>query len=319
MYALAALVLLTSAQDVDEPFQLSFTPPKFDARRPLLRLQGTSTLPEDVILFLSTSRKTDVLAGGKIEAVPPRATGGLMAQIARGGYVLDHPIDGPGVYVVEVHYRTELQRPTFARLNPKVTRGTFEFHVWEDAWLTDAAAALADLHALIAQGREIVEKFSAATASEDIWKRERIAREESARTWRTRTASRPIRLLYPATLGELDKIMKDLKEGAPMFQNGRFVGAMNQGVWMTTHRGEAFTWANYKRYADELPAVAGRELALWLIRDLRRTSGKPTPSFVEALASRKDAPGLSPWVERLAQAGLADLDDLETKIRAAGP
>lgn len=322
MYALAALALLTSAQDVDEPFQLSFTPPKFDAKRPLLRLKGASTLPDDVVLFLSTTRKTDVLAGGKIESSPPEIVGGSMVRVAKGGYVLENAIDGPGVYVVEVHYRKELQRPTLSQLNPKVTRGTFKFHVWEDAWLTDAAGALTELQALITQGRELVEKFSAATATEEIWKDQAKYVTVLAAAWRSKLASRPLKRAYPLSLGELNGILRNLVEGADdfTFQNGRFVGAVDAlGNFRKTYRGDAWTWANYKRYADEVPAVAGRELALWLIRDLRRTSGKPTPSFVEALASRKEAPGLSPWAERLGQAGLADLDVLETKIRAAGP
>ena len=76
---------------------------------------------------------------------------------------------------------------------------------------------------------------------------------------------------------------------------------------LKTSRGDPWTFDTLRRYAEEAPAVGGREAALWIVKDLRR-GGRPD---VDALAKRA---GVAPYAERL-RAG-TELDTLEEDVRA---
>lgn len=69
----------------------------------------------------------------------------------------------------------------------------------------------------------------------------------------------------------------------------------------------------FRRYVEQSVPLAGREFALWVIKDLRRagTGGGRT----EALNARASHPGLEAFVERLAKARPEDLETLEKEIR----
>ncbi len=67
-----------------------------------------------------------------------------------------------------------------------------------------------------------------------------------------------------------------------------------------------------KKYLTEASEAAGREFALWVIKDIRR-AGKVSETLIRAIKNHADHPGLSLYTNRLQQG--EHLEELENLIR----
>ena len=128
------------------------------------------------------------------------------------------------------------------------------------------------------------------------------------------------KMLFPASHAEILLTLQTMIGNAQRFDwsNGKFAGAKSYHSPtqpLPSHREEPFNFENSKRYLDEVPNIAGRELGLWIVKDLRRTEGVLRPDITETLKTYQKQPGLDTIWERLSRAQVADLAAFEEELR----
>ena len=323
----ALLAPALGAQDPPKQTQLTLAAkvPNPKAKRPLLRFEGGIPVPDMTVLFVSVSRSQESWGNDRLEPSFTTASGS-MAQVIDRKFTLESPIDGSGLFSVRVDLRDELQNPQIVDslkktpVDPKTWM--FAFSAWSDDLPTNLASALQELDLLAQDAGAMVRKYETACKTEQTW--QVAAKELTAENAKLlkRCESTGLRAYYPAALNQIHYTVRNLQGNSPYFSfvDGKFSGATsyhadNQKV--KTFRNEDFTYENFKRYIAESTSVAGREFALWIVKDFRRAGNQSTADAAAAVAQVKDHPGVVEFVERLKPVKLDDIETLEKDIRAA--
>jgi hypothetical protein len=250
--------------------------------------------------------------------------GGAPVEVKGRKFVYEPAVEGPGPYSVQVTFLDEFQRPAILQqLKGKVvTRAwKFDFLAWTDDLIPQLGPKLEDIAVLQKECADMLRRFEDATASETNWKvHEKDLNAVNAKLLRKLEAS-DARAFYPAALNQIFYTIRSVQGTAPYFhfEAGKFAGgrsyhADNQEI--KSHRGEPYTWPVLKRYVEESLPLAGRELALWLLKDIKR-AGAVRPEIAEQCKKYAQHPGFAPFAERLQTAAPADLESMEKDMRAA--
>jgi hypothetical protein len=328
----AALLALgpvrAESQEKGDPlgFDLVAKTPSFKVRRPTLVLNGTCSLSDGINLKVNLNKAGEGMSGNEI--VPQyTGMGGGTAEISGKKFVYDTVIDGPGKYVVQVAFVEELQeRHLAAELKKKTADKKIiqrEFLVWGDELVGQLPPKLNELNALIAESREMVKKFEAATGSKEGWGGESKGLSVEGSKLQNRLQNHELKAYYPAAISNLFFTIRNVVNNAPYFTfgaDGKFSGASDyhaDNKKVATFRNEDYNWANLKRYIEDTTPIAGREFCLWIVKDLRRTAGQMRPEMIDAIKAQKTHPGIDFFQERLQKATIADVDALEAEIRGS--
>lgn len=319
----------------DGPTTLSFTLPP--ARTPEARLAfaGTTSLPDQTALSTSVTCLRETLVKGKLVPKGEPRTG--LTEVSGKAFSIAAAWEGPGRYVATLHLREQDQQYERVKVAlKKVTwnSAVFEFDGWGDELAGQLAPSLADLDILVRESIDVLAKLEKLASQESSWVKERRKiNERSDEVTLTREAEEALKetdrlldrlrrsqakALLPAACGEMESILGLLHGNARNFnyEKGKFAGAKSYHGQVKTLRGDALDFETAKKYLDEVSALGGRETALWLVKDLKRTGATPRPAFAEALKLCGSHAGIATVSDRLAKAALTDLDAIEETVRA---
>ena len=300
-----------------------------------LSFEGTAPYPDGTEVMVTVIRYHEGYTGSRLITRGVRAAGGR-AQVEGRRFRLSPLWDGPGRYLVNVSI-DESQRPGLTEALKRFPRrpSTFEFAGWGDELSGQLGPKLRDLDAVSRECLDMVARIEKLAANESAWVKEKRnvdargadviltkeaeeALKETARLM-ARLEKSDVKGLYPAAHGEMFFTLRTMHGNAQHFtyESGKFAGAKSYhsgGDAIKTHRVEPFNFENLKKYLGEVPSIAGREAALWMVKDLRR--GAVRESYAELLKAEAKHAGLEPLADRLSKAVPEDLEALETEIRA---
>jgi hypothetical protein len=326
--AFAAALLGPAAADQEEPaVTLLCKPPAARARVPRLRLDGTAPYPDRTVLRMHLARQFEMWAGGRILPTSIGGSGGFV-EVRNRKFVYEPLFEGPGHYLIRVEFSLDSQPEPLRdalKKQPPRKEWTFQFAAWGDE-LASQVGKLPEVDQLAAEALELIRRFEKACVSKASWEAEaKELNKECARLMAKIEGEKlDLKTVFPASMNQLFYTVRSIRGTSDLFhwENGKFAGgrsyhAENQKV--KTHREEDFTFENLRRYVEEVPSLAGREFALWVVKDLRRTEGKLSSALEDALKANAAHAGVAPYAERLQKATPADLDLLETEIRGAPP
>jgi hypothetical protein len=324
--ALAAPAGLVRARQDEPQVTLLCKPPARGAKFPKLRFDGTAPYPDKAVLRIHLLRQYETWAGGRIDRVATGAGGGLV-EVNNKKFAYEPVVDGPGEYMVHVDFTEENQRPAVlesmkGKLQRK--RWTFSFPAWNDELATQLAPKIQDLDTLAADALELIKRYDKACVSKLSWEAESKTLTKECAQLLIKVERSDARHLFPAAMSQVHYTVRSIQGTAPYFhwENGKFAGGKSyhaDNEEIKTHRQEKYSFENLRRYIEDAVPVAGRELGLWVVKDLRRTAGALKGEMADALKAQEKHPGLAPFVELLQKATPADLDVLEKDLRAGVP
>jgi len=301
----------------DRVVAVTCTLPSPKARSPVLRIEGKAELPDRLILKLGVLRFAEQGLGKRLAAAPERAASGLV-EVRSGRFVYSCPweIAGPAAVTVEViddFQRNELREKFGGRA------WRFEFPGWTPEFAGQLSPALLEVDAFLPEIKDLIAKVEAAVVTEASWRAVEKALLEKAHRLQRRIEGCEARKVYPASVNLLFYTMNSLLSSAAHFawEEGKYVGPKTYysgGEIMKTFRNEDFGFDRLRAYVDEAGPLAGREMALWIVREIRR--GGPRPALAPIVLEQTAHAGLAPFAARLQAAAPEDLDGLEAEIRA---
>jgi hypothetical protein len=282
-------------------------------------VKGSVPLPDGAVLKVTLHRLTERWVAGHLEAVPQEAGGGL-ARIDGGRFSLESAWDGPGVCSIRATLDENFQEPALRdALKGKTAAAEWKRSgaAWDNTLLPQLTAGLAELDRVAADALAFLRELEQATASEDLWKGEKRALTRKGNVLLAQLDKSATRTPFPAAHGQIRSTIGDLVSNARSFvwKDGKFSGAAayhNKNEPEMNFRHENFTFANFRRYVDESAWIAGREFALWIVKDLRRAGRREVHR--EAVRRHADRPGVKEFAPRL-EAESEDLATLEEDIR----
>jgi len=293
-------------------------PPLRDSYRNL-RLDGTAALPDRAILKMSIHRLEEDSLGARLAAKSEAVSSGLV-EVRSGRFGGLCPWQRPGPAVVTVEAIEDFQREEHrGKFGGRSWR--FEFPAWGPELAPRLSPLLREVDSFPAEVKNLVSRFEEACRStEAAWKASKAGLMDRAQRLRSRIESCEARRLYPAAVNHLVYTMDSLLGSAPHFawEEGKFAGPTTYyvaaGERTKDFRGADFAFDRLRAYADEAGPMAGRELGLWIVRELRR--GGPRSALSAVLLEQAAHPGFAPFAPRLETAAPEDLAALEAEIRA---
>ena len=243
-------------------------------------------IPNGTEVMVTVIRYHEGYTGSRLITRGVRAAGGR-AQVEGRRFRLSPLWDGPGRYLVNVSI-DESQRPGLTEALKRFPRrpSTFEFAGWGDELSGQLGPKLRDLDAVSRECLDMVARIEKLAANESAWVKEKRnvdargadviltkeaeeALKETARLM-ARLEKSDVKGLYPAAHGEMFFTLRTMHGNAQHFtyESGKFAGAKSYhsgGDAIKTHRVEPFNFENLKKYLGEVPSIAGREAALWMV------------------------------------------------------
>jgi hypothetical protein len=321
---------------------ITLTLPSARSATPTVQLSGTVPLPEGTALTVTLQKAAEELKSGRL--APTLDPDGMFLAVVQGGrFAGRFAWMGEGRYVVTVAVGEGQNAEVARALGATSTRvSTVELPAWDDELPGRLAGPFATLGELSKSAVQVVDRLGQLAAKESTWIKERrnedprgsdvvLTREALAALKEVSDLRRAIEAAeivgyFPAAAREMRLTLERLSGSAAYFDyekgTGKFAGVRNYhfpGKGIVTHREEPLSFDLVKAYLAEVPGIAGRETALWMVRDLRRTEARPTPALTEALRLLGGQPGIAPVAERLRTSTLPELDDVEERIRSGSP
>jgi hypothetical protein len=319
----AAACFLAGARQDEKFVTLTCRPPAARAPSSVLRFEGAAPLPDGAILKLTVLRHVEQPAAGRLETAAVEAGRGL-ASVKGGRFRYEPAWEGPGVYGIRVDLSDDYQSRAVREALPrdlKSRRWSFTFPGWGDDLVGRLGPALRETDGFVAEAGELIRKFERSCANADAWQSQQKALVQEAGAFRTKLEKAEAGRLYTASVSQLLFTVRNLLGQVPYFtwKDGTFtaVSYHNPDEPGKTFRQEEFTFANLRKYVDECRALAGREFALWALKDLRRAG--PREALKEALKEQAGTPGAADFVGRLGEATPEEQDVLEKEIRGLLP
>jgi hypothetical protein len=307
----------------DGDMTLACKAPSAKAKTPLLKFEASTPFPDHTVLKVNLKRSYEDFSYNRVVAMQSDAGGGAV-EVKGKKFVFEPPVEGPGAYALQVMYLDEFQRQTVKdMLKGKVDKKLwkFEFLAWTDDLIPQLGPKLEDIAALSRESLDMLKRFDDAVQSEQTWRAMQKDLVALNAKLQRKLETSDAKAFFPASLNQIFYTIRSVQGTSPYFhfENGKFAGgksyhADNQEI--KSHRNEPFTFMNLRKYCDEAVPLAGRELGLWLVKDMKR-AGMIRPEVQDALKKYATHPGLAPFVERLTAATPADLETLEKDLRGA--
>jgi hypothetical protein len=318
--AAAGKIVPTAPSEQDRTVSLTATLPGPRDRSPLLRVEGTADLPERMILKVSVHRLLERTLGARLVLTPETAASGI-TEVRAGRFSYTSPWEIPAPARVVVAVIDDFQREEL-KGNFGGRTWTFEFPGWSGDLAPRLSPSLREADLLIAEVRDLLSRIEAAVVTEISWKAAEPAHLDRARKLKERLEAAPSRRLHPASIDLLRDTVNALTGAAPHFkwEEGKHVGPVTYyagGARMKDFRNQEFGLDRLRAYAGEAEAVAGRETALWAVKEVRR--GGPRPPLEAVLLEQAAHAGLIPFAARLREASPEQLGALEAEIRGGAP
>jgi hypothetical protein len=321
-----------------DPVSITLTLPPARAAMATVRLSGTVPFPEGTALQVTLQKAAEEFKAGRL-APTLEPVGMILPVVQEGRFAGLFEWRGEGRYVVTVTVGEDVSRALGAK---STSVSTVDLPAWGDELPGRLAAPFVTLGDLSKSAVEVVDRLGKLAAQESTWIKERrnvdvrgsdvvLTREalsvlEELYAIRRAIESAEIVGYFPAATREMRLTLQRLSGSAPYFDyekdTGKLSGIRNYhfpGKGIETHRGETLSFDLVKAYLADVPGIAGRETALWMVRDLRRTEAKPTAELTEALRLLGGQPGIAPVAERLRKSTLPELDGVEERIRSGIP
>lgn len=288
---------------------------------PRLRLEGSAPLPDGAVLRVNLYRSAEQHSAGRLAAAYERAGGAyadLLGQRFRVELAWDQ-IPGPGMIAVDLSDHDQpLPVAEALRSKPPPARAwRFAFPWWGRELAFRLGDSLDRVDRCAAEALDVLKRFERACASEASWEAAKKGLALEGRRALDEVQRLEAGTICPAAVREIRCTLQLVVGNTENFhwEGGKFVARTyyTTDKVIPTHRGEAFDFAALRRYVEEAPSVAGREAALWAVREIRRGGDRGAlGAFLRANAARA---GLAPYAERLEMAAPEDLDPLEEEIR----
>lgn len=304
-----ALLLATPAAPQEAPaLSIRCLEPVRKTNRLLLSVQGESRLPERTILMTSLVYRLERWEAGRLRTVPADG-GAFSARVAQGKFSGVCEIPAPGVYGCTVQ-RSDLAQEV----------STAVFHAFDDALMLELEPALRAVQDLADRARELLKDFEAATATSETWKAAATGMQSRLENLKRDVAASAVRTPYPAAWAEIHSTIEVAHQNLVyiVFKGDAFDGARDYHAGnnrVKTHQGDFYGHEAFRRYIDEAPAVAGRELGLWVLKDFRRAGNSLRTETAELLTRVSEKPGLAEFAERLAKLPAESAEALERDLR----
>ncbi len=318
----AALAVLGAALAQDAPQVKSVSPPgpggadlKVEWKAPFL--------PDGTTLGIQLTRIEERFKGGalKVEGV---SAGGGQGYAKGGAFGWSGPVGGPGSFRAAIELSADYQgaRALQALKDGKIPmpqKWTSEFDAWGEDLAGRLGPALGDFGALAAKADALLRKCADASADRQTWRANLQGLESEVRRLMEEVGQSEAKKVFPAASLRLSA-GTDIIFAATRcirFDGGGkprgFTNFENPQDPILKFEGEVFAWEGHRKRIEGMKETAGREFALWALKDLRRTAGRPGAALLAAL--RKDAqhPGLAPYAEKLQRGDPPK--DLEDSIR----
>jgi hypothetical protein len=334
---------LGAAQD-PKPQDVTMTckAPALRDKQPRLTLNGTANFPEGTVLKVTLQRQYESYAGGTRLSPTLEQAGGLLLEVKGRKFQETPAVPGPGAFGAVVTFLDDYQKPAIMEsLKGKITTRTwqFQFAAWGDDLIATLGPKLNELDLISRECIDIAARIEKLSGSEGSWVKERknvdargadlILTKEADEAVKelaklmTRIDRSDLKAYFPAAHSELFFTIRNMHGNTQHFvyEQGKFAGAKSYhsgGDKLKTHRSEEFNFENLKRYLEEASPLAGREMALWIVKDLKRTSCQVRPDIQDALKNYGTHPGISFIADRLLKATVDDLKLFEEEIRTAG-
>jgi hypothetical protein len=317
-YGIPAILALAGwGEGQEEPVRLELRcTPAVVRGKVRLRLEGSAALPEGTRVRMVVSRLEE-MPGEKGFAPSEAVACTALAPVREGRFRADRPVETEGTYRVRVHV---LQEDQFAGI-------LGDIRAWPDrAWRVECAAwddglpgrlvvALEELDSLVEEVVALAGRFLKVSPSKEEWEKVYPELDEAAAALLRKSEQSPARGLFTATTRALDTALRLLKSYASFVvfgEDGARGLELKGSMRLRADKFQAMSFESLKGDAECLREVAGREFALWVVKDLRRAG--PREALLEVVRIQAERPGTAPYAARL-ESG-SDLDALEREIRA---
>jgi hypothetical protein len=289
-----------------------------------LKLEGTAPLPDRTVLRLSLYRVEERGAEGRL--VPEMSEIGVVLMGVKFKRIrFDRWVGKPGIYRAVVEVVDEDQNPAIAETTRKlvVRKYTFDFAVWGDDLALRLGPGLVEVDELAEQALGIVGRFAAtAVSTESLTEATPELEREVGDLLREidRCEARP---LYPAAIQEIKASLRFLNGNASALtvtEDGKLLlrlGELTRGA-VKAERLIDFDFEKLKARVKEAVPLAGREFALWVLKEFKRAGIRE--GLLECVREQAEHAGVSVFAERLEKLTTADVDllELEKEIRGEG-
>jgi len=271
---------------------------------PTFLFRATSTLPDGVLFKIRPSSFEETWDAGRIVPVSREGRSDVV-PLKDGRFEFLWESSGPRLLRLAVGAPDEEQDVEVLRtLSVKETdrSWTFEYLGWDESLLPLLGPQLVEVGDLARELRDLLARVEAACSSEAQLLALKDALIRDAQKLQSRTDNFAAKSVYPAALHQLAYTARDVATSIPDFKwvEGKFQGPVTYYTGnkkKQTFRQEAFEFAALRQYLDEAEVLAGREFALWILKDRRRSGLQEAHrALVKEMSKR---PGVAGFVGRL--------------------
>jgi len=331
----AKLLLLAAALAAAGPSPLLQDPPKKDEmklectaapgrRNPHLRLEGEApTLPEGAMLNIQLIRIEERTSDGTLVVNGIFFHSELLKVGRKGKVAYTGAVGAPGYFRAIVRLSEELQTPrSLIPLKEAKTampqEWTFDYTVWGDDLAGRLDPALKEFDALLERSRTVIGKFAEASSQRALWEANKQLLDREASSLLEDIGKSEAKKLYPAAASEITAAVGAVQGYSVYFtfqSDGKFdkIVDYHTNGKAVTYRQEEFSWDVVRKYLSEASEIAGREFALWVVKDTRRSGGKVNDTLIRAVKEQASHPGVSLYSNRLQQG--ENPNEMEALIR----
>ncbi len=296
-----------------------------DGGRAELRLEGRAAgLPEGARLNLALLMRIEArVPDGRLEARSIDCDSRILEVGRHRKVAYANPACRPGPYRAVVRMLEENQKPRTAQVLKQAGTAmprewTFEFAAWGDGLAGRLGPGLQEIDDLAGEARSLVEEFKKASAHRDRWgQRYRDLDREAGKLLEKVPKSEAV-ILYTAAAGEIVTALDAVRSNARDIKfkdDGTFDGFggyhLRPGE-SPKFQGKDYGWDLVLEHLGKIPGLAGREFALWAVKDIRR-AGRVGDALAKAVQERAGHPGAAPFADPLLKG--EGLDELEKAIR----
>jgi hypothetical protein len=284
----------------------------------------TSTLPDGATLTLRIGRLEERFKAGALKA-DEQLVGSSLGFVKDGALLWTGPTGGPGSYRVTAELLADLQKLKVIQALKERNlalpqKWSFEFEAWGDALAAQLGRALEEFDKQEAKAQALVQQGVQASASRETWRAATPKLTEDIRALEAELGTCASKQVFTAAGSRLVSAVGILF-GAMRFARfdrgtGKLTGFFNMENPqdpVVKFEDEVLSWDCLKRRLADMKETAGREFALWALKDMRRTAGRPSPALLAALQAGASHAGLAPFADRLMKG--SPPRELEAEIR----
>jgi hypothetical protein len=282
-----------------------------------LKFEGKAVFPDGTVLkgtlYLVEERLVERALSPELAEIE-----GQVATVEGRRVAFTLAVKNPGLYRLVVELREDLQEPDLARSITSSLPGkwSFDHAVWGDDYAVRLGSKLGDFDLQVETSVALIRRFLQASASGQAWKEHYPLLDKDLGAFLKKFDQTALEGVFPASVLELRCTMRNLKGNAEAMvfaEDGSCKGSIDyrtQKPTKTIHS-QDFTLEAILKDLEAVRAAAGREFALWLIKDFRRAAARP--ELTSLLRAEAKHPGVAPYVEALD--GFKDADGVEKQIR----